>query len=166
MSEHGLIYLYHLARTFECDRHVKEDGGAHFSKPSVGITQALRGLMNYILLNYLYTSLSVLLCTITSHLHLWQGTGAPSRSQFFRGILEKLFSWMVLVVLHCRHLHTNPPFTSPLIPAALLLQSIKSMSRNQLTTPSLVAKRLNLQWDQKLLALIPHYFFIYGYYKL
>ena len=26
VSEHGLINLYHLARTSKCDRHIKEDG--------------------------------------------------------------------------------------------------------------------------------------------
>ena len=92
MSEHGLINLYHLARTSECDWHVKEGGGAHFSKPSVGITQALRGLMNYPLPIYLYTSQTVLLSTIASSLASLAGyrrtQQCNNRSHFFRDILD------------------------------------------------------------------------------
>ena len=134
MWEHGLINLYHLARTSECDWHVKEGGGEHFSKPSVGTTQALRGLMNYTLLIYLYTSQTVLLSTIASSLASLAGyrrtQQCNNRSHFFRGILDfvkKLCSRTVLVVLHCGH--------------RITIKSMMSMAGNLLATPSLVAKR-------------------------
>ena len=142
MSEHGLINLYHLARTSECDWHVKEGGGAHFSKPSVGITQALRGLMNYTLPFYLYTSQTVLLSTITSSLAslagYWRTQQCNNRSHFFRGILDfakKLCYRTVLVVLHCGHLHTHPSLTSPLFPSRITTPEHDEHGRESTSNP-------------------------------
>ena len=139
MSEHGLINLYHLARTSECDWHVKEGGGAHFS---VGITQALRGLTNYTLLFYLYTSQTVLLSTIASSLAslagYWRTQQCNNRSHFFRGILDfakKLCSRTVLVVLHCGHLHTHPSLTSPLFPSRITTPEHDEHGRESASNP-------------------------------
>ena len=110
MSEHGPIYLYHLARTSECDQHVIDGGGTHLLNPFVGITRELRGLMNYITCVYhsaviYHHFLTCIIGRVLAHPAVQQ---QKPLIQGHPGLCEKLFSLALLVVLpstHSHHLH-------------------------------------------------------------